>query len=128
MVKVIGLVKRRPGMSQAEFRRYWLESHSKLERASLQVNPVRKIVVSFFQENLIGEAPFDGMVELYFDSIEAMRAQWSSSHDETMRADEANFCDGACRIFLLTEEVLIGERADDGSVSAMKIGNGAAPA
>lgn len=118
MVKVVGLVKRRPGMSQEDFRRYWLEHHSRLERASLRVNPVRKIVATFWQENLIGDAPFDGMVELYFDSHEAMRQQWSGSHDGTMRADEANFCDPNYRIFVLSEEVVIGERLGDGSVSA----------
>lgn len=110
MIKVIGLVKRRPDMTQQQFRDYWLNQHSKLERASLARNPVQRIVVNFTEENMIGAAPFDGMVELYYASREEMQRQWSSGHDTTMRADEANFCDPGFRIFFIAEEVEIGRK------------------
>jgi|HubBroStandDraft_5_1064220.scaffolds.fasta_scaffold64576_1 uncharacterized protein (TIGR02118 family) len=110
MVKVVGLVKKRADMTREEFKDYWLNKHSRLEKASLKVNPVRRIVANFFEENLIDRAPFDGMVELYFDDIDQMRAQWSSGHDETMKNDEANFCDPSYRIFFVVEEVEIGRR------------------
>ena len=110
MIKVIGLVKKRPDMTHAEFKDYWLNKHSKLERASLAKNPVQRIVVNFFEQNLFGEAPFDGMVEIYYASVEDMRHQWSSGHDDTMRADEANFCDPNYRIFFVADEVEIGRK------------------
>jgi uncharacterized protein (TIGR02118 family) len=110
LIKVVGLVKRKPGMSREAFKDYWLNQHSRLEKTSLAQNPVRRIVANFVEEDLIEEAPFDGMVELYFDNIEQMRSQWGSGHDDTMKADEANFCDPAYRIFFIVDEVEIGRR------------------
>jgi hypothetical protein len=40
-----------------------------------------------------------------------MRAMWESGHDETMRNDEANFCDMSYRVFCLVDEVEIGKNA-----------------
>jgi uncharacterized protein (TIGR02118 family) len=110
MVKVIGLVKKRPDMTHEQFRDYWLNTHSRLEKESLRVNPIRRIVANFFTENLVDQAPFDGMVELYFDDIDQMRKQWSSGHDDVMKNDEANFCDPSYRILFLVDEVEIGTR------------------
>ena len=56
------------------------------------------------------KAPFDGMVELYFDSIEEMKAQWSGAQDEIMKEDEKNFCDPNYRVFVLTDEHVIAEK------------------
>jgi uncharacterized protein (TIGR02118 family) len=109
-VKVIGFVKKRDDMTRRQFRDYWLNEHGKLACKSLENNPVRRIVASFVTEELVGETPFDGMVELYFDSLEDMRAQWSGPQDEIMREDEGNFCDPGYRVFALTEEYRIAER------------------
>lgn len=112
MIKVIGMVRKRADMTHAEFKDYWLNQHSRLERASLGTNPVRRIVANFWTANLIDEAPCDGMVELYYDSIEDMQAVWGSGHDDEMRADEANFCAPDFRIFFIAEEIEIGRRPD----------------
>lgn len=111
MIKVIGMVRKRADMTHAEFRAYWLNRHSRLEKASLATNPVKRIVANFWQDNLVGTSPFDGMVELYYDNIEDMRRVWCSGHDDTMRADEANFCDPDFRAFCIVEEVEIGRSA-----------------
>ena len=108
MAKVIGMVRKRADMTHTEFRDYWLNRHSRLEKASLATNPVRRIVANFWQEDMIGNVGFDGMVELYYDSIEDLRSVWGSGHDDTMRADEANFCDPDFRVFCIVEEVEIG--------------------
>jgi uncharacterized protein (TIGR02118 family) len=105
------MVRKRADMTHAEFRDYWLNRHSQLEKASLAVNPVRRIVANLWQENMIDQAPFDGMVELYYDSMEDMRSVWNSGHDDTMRADEANFCDPNFRVFCIVEEIEIGRQS-----------------
>ena len=112
MVKVIGFVRKRADMTHAEFRDYWVNRHSQLENESLRKNPVRRIVANFWEQNLVGEAPFDGMVEIYYDSLEDLRHQWSGRHDDVMRADEANFCDPSFRIFCIAEEYEIGSKPD----------------
>lgn len=105
MIKVIGLVRRKREMTRAEFKDYWLTQHVRLEKAGLASGAVRRIVANFTGEEMIGEAPFDGMVELYYDSVEEMRRSWSGGSDEVMKADEANFCDPDYRIFFVTDEV-----------------------
>ena len=88
MIKVVGFVRKREDLTVQQFKDYWLNVHSILEKESLKNNPVRKIVATFVTEDLIGKAPFDGMVELYFDSIEDMRTQWEGEQDEIMKEDE----------------------------------------
>lgn len=109
MIKVVGLVRRRSDMTRAAFRDYWLTQHVRLEKAGLASGSVRRIVANFVGDDLVGEAPFDGMVELYYDSEEAMRRSWSGGSDEVMKADEANFCDPDYRIFFVSEEVDIAD-------------------
>jgi uncharacterized protein (TIGR02118 family) len=111
MVKIVGFLKRKPGITRQEFKDYWLGQHIRLERASLQTQPLRRIVANFVEDDLIDIAPFDGMVELYFDDLDQMRAMWESGHDETMKNDEANFCDVTYRVFCRVEEVEIGSRS-----------------
>jgi uncharacterized protein (TIGR02118 family) len=107
MVKVIGFVKKREDLTLQQFKDYWLNKHSKLEKEAIENTPIKRIVASFVTEELIGTVPFDGMVELYFDSIEEMKAMWSGTQDETMQEDEKNFCDPDYRVFALTEEYII---------------------
>jgi uncharacterized protein (TIGR02118 family) len=113
MIKAVGLVKKRADITHEEFRDYWLNKHSKLERKSLERNPVRRIVANFWTEDLVGAAPCDGFVELYFHSREEFDRQWSSAHDAEMQADERNFCDPGYRVFFLVEEVEIGRKPDE---------------
>jgi len=114
MVKVTIWINRRKDLTREQFKHYWLTNHRKLELDSLKKDPIRKIVVSFATGEVIGakEPPYDALVELYFDSVEDMRAQFAGARDETMFEDEKNFVDHSLsRIFVVTEEVIIGEKA-----------------
>jgi uncharacterized protein (TIGR02118 family) len=113
MIKVIGFAKKRADMTRQQFKDYWLNQHSRLEGRSLQTNPVKRIVANFVEEDLVGQVPFDGMVELYFDSMEDFRKQWSSGHDEEMKQDEMNFCDTSSRMFFMVTEVDIGAMLEE---------------
>ena len=54
------------------------------------------------------EPPWDGMVELYFDSIEDMQRDVQGAQREVMLADEENFCDHSEeQVVVLTEEYLM---------------------
>ena len=113
MIKVVGFVKRRKDLTREQFKDYWLNNHSKLEKESVETTYTRKIVASFATgEKLREEEPiFDGMVELYFDSIEDMRAQFAGQRREVMRKDEENFVDLSEEpVFVITEEYLIAEK------------------
>ncbi len=76
-VKVIALFKAAPGMSREEFRRRWVEEHAPL---TLQMERLRgyRVNVAIEEQEIEGELPYDGTAELWWDSIEDMRADSDS--------------------------------------------------
>ncbi len=113
MIKVVRFVKRRKDLTHEEFKAYWLNKHSQLEKMVMEKTPVRKIVASFATGGMIGgkESPFDGMVELYYDSLEDMRAAFAGDIPAIMRKDEENFVDMSEEpVRVVTEEYVMAER------------------
>ena len=111
-IKFVRLVKRLPALTQEEFKAYWLENHSKLEDKVMESGWVSKITASFATGEVGGaEPPFDGMAEIYFDSVEDLQALVSSHIPEMMREDERNFIDLSGEIVrVVMEEYTMGER------------------
>ena len=109
MVKAIIFIKRRKDMTREQFKEYWLTQHSKLEKENVEKNWVKKIVASFaLDDESLPAPPFDGMVELYFDSIEDMKKDVQGPQRQIMLADEENFCDHSEKqVVVLTEEYLM---------------------
>ena len=109
MVKAVIFLKRRQDLSREQFKEYWLTQHSKLEKENAEKNWVRKIVASFaVEDGSLLEPPFDGMVELYFDTIEDMKKDVAGEQRQIMYADEKNFCDHSEEpMVIITEEYLI---------------------
>jgi uncharacterized protein (TIGR02118 family) len=113
MVKVAIVMYKRKDLTREQFKNYWLNHHKKLELDSLRRDPVRKIVVSFATDVVMGakDVPWDALVELYFDSVEDMKKQFAGVRDSIMFEDEKNFIDHSePRILVLTEEYVIGEK------------------
>ena len=103
VVKLVYCITRRPGMSVDEFSRYWREVHGPIGR---RIPGLRRLVQShpIPDPDEMGPPPFNGMAELWFDDIAALRtarhsAEWKASSD-----DEANFIDETRTALLLTEE------------------------
>lgn len=80
MLKTIHLVKKLPGLSFEEFKRYWLEEHTKYSR---RIPGVKRYVINIVTGGP-GERPYDGVAELDFESEEAY---WKAF--ETPEAKEA---------------------------------------
>jgi len=114
MVKVVVMAKKRQDFTREQFKNYWMTKHRELELDALERDQVRKIVVSFATGEVIGaeNPPYDALVEIYFDNIEDMKTQFAGDRDGIMLEDERNFIDPlAPRIFMVMEEVLIGEKS-----------------
>ena len=115
MIKTVRFVKKRKDMSREEFKNYWLTKHAQLERMVVEKTPVQKIIVSFATGEMRGggEPPFDGMVEIYFDSIEDWKLFYESEIHKSgiMRKDEENFVDmDDVPVRAMTEEYVIAEK------------------
>ena len=93
-------------MTREQFKDYWVNKHSELERKVFARGRIKKISATFIGATLVGELSWDGFVELYFDSHEDLDAT-RQDDDEMMKKDEANVCDLEQRIVVMTEEVVI---------------------
>ena len=117
MVKFIAGIKRKPGMTAREFHRYWREAHAPLVQSVPEFfGYVRKYVQSHAVERSSGTlagfdiATFDGIVELWFDSIEdAEKAFTAPRYLELIRPDEKKFIDLSSAKVVIAEEVAIYE-------------------
>lgn len=109
MVKAVIFIKRRKDLTREQFKQYWLTQHVKLEKENAEKNWVRKIVASFAIEVAsMPEPPFDGMVELYFDTIDDLKRDVEGAQRQVMYADEENFCDHSEeQVVVVTEEYLM---------------------
>jgi uncharacterized protein (TIGR02118 family) len=104
MIKLIALLKRKPGMTQAEFNQRWVEEHTKLS-AKLPGLIDYRINLAIAEQEIEGELPYDGTAELWFDSLEAMQASFASDIGQAAGADADLFT--SARVHIYTEEHVI---------------------
>ncbi len=114
MYKLLRFVKRRPDLTQEQFKEYWLNRHVELERWNVENTPMVKIEALFATGEMVGgkEPPFDGLAELWFETLEDMRAVMSSDVPARMLKDEENFVDTSAEIVrVVTEAYVVAEKA-----------------
>jgi uncharacterized protein (TIGR02118 family) len=110
-LKIIRTVYRRKDLSHQQFKDYWLKNHSKLEDIVVRESPTQYIVATFAVPEAGKTPDMDGMVELYYQSQEDIKAMFASKIPQMMRDDEANFVQmDAPAIRAVTEEHVIVER------------------
>lgn len=106
MVKLIALLKRKPGMSKEEFAQRWLKEHIKLSTKIPGVRGYRINIATDRQPEGTGVEPiYDGTAEMWWDSIEAMEAAFATDEGKAAGADADQFAD--VRIHIYTEENVI---------------------
>ena len=103
MVKLIALLKRKPGLSKEEFAQRWVYEHTKLSAKLPGLRGYRINIATPHQPEGAGAEPiYDGTAELWWDSIEAMEASFESDIGVAAGADADEFAD--VRIHIYTEE------------------------
>jgi uncharacterized protein (TIGR02118 family) len=105
MVKAIHFIKRKPGLELEAFRAYWLGRHADLVS---KVPGVRSYVQShtLLSGYKKGDPIWDGIAELVYDDIDAMRRVADSAESRAASQDTGNFADLTRGGTLLTEEVV----------------------
>jgi uncharacterized protein (TIGR02118 family) len=123
MIKVTFALRRRADLTLAEFHAYWGEQHAALVRRHAAALGIRRYVQSHTLRTVLDEPlraarspdpePFDGLAEIYFDSVEALLAVLSTDQGRTIGAelvaDEQEFVDLARSPIWITEEHVIVE-------------------
>jgi uncharacterized protein (TIGR02118 family) len=123
MVKLVFTIRRRDGMTREEFQRYWREQHAPLVQRHAETLRIRRYVQTHARETPLdtelagprGSEPglYDGVAELWWDSLEDLAAAASSEAGQAAAAelieDEARFIDlPHSPIWLGEEHVVIG--------------------
>jgi uncharacterized protein (TIGR02118 family) len=107
MVKLISLNKRKPGISRDEFNRRWTHEHAALAsrlsglkgyRLNLTIGPTSGADPS--------EPLYDGVAELWWDSVEAMEAAFADEIGRMAIADGDEFFKARLNIYA-EEHVII---------------------
>ena len=101
MVKAIYLIRRKPGMSPADFHRYWREVHGAI---AARIPGMRRYVQCHALDDT---SDYDGAAEAWFDDMDAVRAAVASPEYADARADEARFIDLDRTTLIFTQEVLV---------------------
>lgn len=93
MIKRFVILRRKTGMSTAEFHKYWRDIHGPLIAAIPGVRRYVQYHVSSEIEVGDNEDPVDGIAELWFDSHSAQRDAWDTEQYARAVADEPNLFD-----------------------------------
>lgn len=122
MLKIIFCLRRRPGLSIEQFQRYWREDHAELMRRHAAALRIRRYVQSHTSNDprvaaaFAGRGseiePFDGVTEIWWDSIddviEAVSTADGRAASDALREDERNFIDLAqSPIFYASENIVV---------------------
>ena len=103
MVKIVALVRRKQGLTTEQFLDYWQNRHSKLVAALPGLRGyVQNPAIDPDKRNW----PYDGLVEVWFDDVAAVKAAFESPESDAVRADEPNFT-SAIDWFLATEHPIV---------------------
>jgi uncharacterized protein (TIGR02118 family) len=106
MIKLIALLKRKPGISREEFARRWVNDHTKISSRLPGLRGYRINVATTRQpEGEEVEPLYDGTAELWWDSIDAMEESFATDIGIAAGADADQFC--SVRIHVYTEEHLV---------------------
>ena len=114
MIKSIGLLTRKEGLTHEEFVKHWLEVHARLAHA---VPGVRRYVQSHIvAERTRPDIPttdveIDGIAELWYDDRAAMERANASPEAKRLHADGALFI-GRIKSFIVEEKVIIPPGGD----------------
>jgi uncharacterized protein (TIGR02118 family) len=106
MIKRMGFVKRKDGMTLEAFHDYWLNVHAPL---AAKAPGIRQYIVSttVVGEGLTYTPAFDGLAEFWYDDMATLEAAEASPEWAATRADSPNFIGSVAALF--TSEVPIIE-------------------
>lgn len=111
LLKYYVLMKRKPGMSLADFRYHWHEHHSRLV---LELPGLLRYIQCEVRDSLyaLGESRFDAVDQWYFQDTEAIRYMMQSpQYRDCVLVDRALFLDDKYVVSFVAEETwIIGPR------------------
>ena len=122
MIVRMGLLQRKPSLSESEFRRHWWDVHGPLAARLPELRRYHQNHVVDRQQRGIsynrGPHDFDGVSELWFDDFPAMQRAFSSDRIEQLANDEASLI-GDIKLITAIQHVVIPTSVDTSLVKRM---------
>jgi len=111
MIKLVVMIKRKPGMSKEEFDRYWSGPHAE---QVLGYADFKRHIRRYVQSHVVTQegirlpwevSDYDGQAELWFDSVEEMNAAFNEPRFlAEVHPDDATFIDmEGCKLMVVQE-------------------------
>jgi uncharacterized protein (TIGR02118 family) len=124
MIKLVFALRRLPELTREEFQTYWREQHAPLVRSHADALGIRRYVQVHTLPDDVHAAlrmsrgapdAYDGVAELWFDSLEALAASVATEDGQAaavaLLEDEQRFIDHPSSPLWLAEEVPVVEQA-----------------
>ncbi len=109
MIKVLSLLTRKSGLTHDQFMKHWVEIHAPLAHG---VPGIRRYVQSHIADTRTRpdipemQVEIDGIAELWYDDIGAMRRSAATPEAQRLYADGALFI-GRIKSFIVEEQQII---------------------
>jgi uncharacterized protein (TIGR02118 family) len=109
MIKLVYCITKKPNLSDDAFFQYWRNEHAQI---GARIPGLRKFVQSH-RINVPGDknaADYDGMAELWFNSIDALLDARQSREWKESTEDEGHFIDHSKVAYFISEEHVIFDK------------------
>jgi uncharacterized protein (TIGR02118 family) len=103
MIKRMTVIIRKRGLKREEFAKHWLGVHSNMAR---KMPGLKRYIINIVKDAEGTEPNYDGIVELWFDDVQAMKRAFSSEAGKATLADEVNFI-GKKIVSVVEEHIII---------------------
>ena len=106
MIKLVYCISKKAGLTDQEFFDYWEKTHGPI---GARIPGLRRFVQSrrIIVPGDKHKPDYDGMVELWFDDVDALLAARRSPEWKASTEDEANFIDHNKVAYFVSEERLL---------------------
>jgi len=105
-IKCIALLRAKDNMTLNEFKTRWVDEHCALTLKMPNLKGYRvNIAISEFQDMPLENLPYHGTAELWWDSLEDMKSDFSSQEGRLAGEDADFFCE--IRVHIYTTEYII---------------------
>jgi uncharacterized protein (TIGR02118 family) len=95
--KLVILLKKKSTFSDGDFAKYWLEKHAPLAK---RMPGVRRYVVNLVRRPPNREPDYNGVVELWFDDVNAMKKAFASPEGQATSKDTEAFTDSVTALYI----------------------------
>ena len=106
MIKMIGVVTRRPDVSREQLLDHWQNVHAPAVVETLKPKAYR---LTFFEGQMGGgDAPYDGMAALWFDTLEACDSAMAAAADAPSDGFSELLIEDSTLMLFTSAEVALG--------------------